>query len=88
MGAPLDLLPASYEDYVRRAEKRLPRYLFDYMAGGATSEVTLRANVADWEDIKLRQRVLRDASQLNTSTEIFGEKLDIPVILAPIGMGA
>lgn len=49
MGRSLDLLPASFEDYRRRAEARLPRFLFDYIDGGATAEVTLRRNVADWE---------------------------------------
>lgn len=87
MGESLNLLPASFDDYRRLAEARLPRFLFDYIDGGATAEVTLRRNVLDWEDIKLSQKVLRDASQLDCSVELFGEKLNMPVILAPIGMG-
>ncbi len=87
MGGSLNLLPASFEDYRRLAEARLPRLLFDYIDGGATAEVTLRRNVSDWEAVKLSQKVLCDASQLDCSVELFGEKLAMPLILAPIGMG-
>lgn len=83
----LNLLPASYSDFRRDAEKRLPRFLFDYIDGGAGAEVTLRRNTADWEDVKLTQKVLRDASKMDCSVELFGEKLALPVILAPVGMG-
>lgn len=87
MGRSLHLLPASFEDYRRLAEARLPRFLFDYIDGGATAEVTLRRNVSDWEDVRLNQKVLRDASQLDCGIELFGEKLAMPLVLAPIGMG-
>lgn len=87
MSGSLNLLPASFEDYRRLAEARLPRFLFDYIDGGATAEVTLRRNVSDWEAVKLSQKVLCDASQLDCGVELFGEKLNIPLILAPIGMG-
>lgn len=87
MGRSLNLLPASFDDYRRKAEARLPRFLFDYMDGGATSEVTLRRNVTDWESVKLNQKVLCDASQLNCGVTLFGEELSMPLVLAPIGMG-
>ena len=87
MGASLNLLPASYGDFRRRAEARLPRFLFDYYDGGAGAEVTLRRNTADWEALSLRQKVLIDASKMDCSTELFGEKLAMPLVLAPIGMG-
>ena len=86
MGA-LNLVPASFADYRRLAERRLPRTLFDYADGGAVEEVTLRENVADFEALRLRQRVLRDVSQIDSSIELFGEKLAMPLILAPVGMG-
>ncbi len=85
--ASLNLVPASFADYRRLAERRLPRALFDYADGGAVEEVTLRENVADFETLHLRQRVLRDVSKIDTSTELFGEKLAMPLILAPVGMG-
>jgi L-lactate dehydrogenase (cytochrome) len=78
--------PASVSDWRARARKRLPRMMFDYIDGGAYAEITLRRNVEAMEQAALRQRVLRDVSKLRLSTELFGEKLDMPVILAPIGM--
>jgi L-lactate dehydrogenase (cytochrome) len=83
----LNLLPASYADFRRVAEQRLPRFLFDYIDGGAGAEATLRRNTADWEAVQLTQKVLRDASKLDCSVELFGEKLAMPLVLAPIGMG-
>lgn len=87
MGHSLNLLPASYADFRRDAEKRLPRFLFDYYDGGAGAEVTLRRNTADWEAVQLTQKVLRDASAMDCSTTLFGEQLALPLVLAPIGMG-
>ena len=83
----LDLLPASYGDFRRKAERRLPRFLFDYIDGGAGAEVTLRRNTADWEAIQLTQKVLRDASTMDCSVDLFGERLAMPLVLAPVGMG-
>lgn len=87
MARSLDLLPASFGDYRRRAERRLPRFLFDYIDGGAGAEVTLHRNVAAWEAVTLRQKVLHDASALDCSTQLLGETLALPLILAPVGMG-
>lgn len=77
---------ASVSDYRALARKRLPRFLFEYIDGGSYAEVTLRRNVSDLEDIALRQRVLRDVSELDLSTELFGQRLRLPVILAPVGL--
>lgn len=87
MGASLDLLPASFGDFRRLAERRLPRFLFDYIDGGAGAEVTLAGNTAAWQQLRLRQRVLRDASALDCAVELFGETLAMPLVLAPVGMG-
>lgn len=87
MGQSLNLRPASFADFRRGAERRLPRFLFDYYDGGAGAEVTLRSNTADWEALRLGQKVLIDASKIDCSTELFGEKLAMPLVLAPIGMG-
>ncbi|WP_340315417.1 FMN-dependent L-lactate dehydrogenase LldD [Rhizorhabdus argentea] len=80
------MIAASAIDYRELARRRLPRFLFDYIDGGAYAEVTLRRNVADLEDVALRQRVLRDVSQLDLGTTLFGQKLALPVALAPIGL--
>lgn len=87
MGQSLNLLPASVADFRRDAEKRLPRFLFDYIDGGSGAEVTLRRNTADWEAVQLNQKVLVDASHMDTSVELFGQKLAMPLVLAPVGMG-
>lgn len=83
----LRLTPVSASDFRRIAEDRLPRFLFDYIDGGAYQEVTLRANVEDFQRLGLHQRVMRDVSKLDTSIELLGEKWSMPVALAPIGMG-
>jgi len=77
---------ASIADYRELARRRLPRFLFEYIDGGSYAEVTLRRNVVDLEDVALRQRVLRDVSGLDLSTELFGRKQSLPVVLAPIGL--
>ena len=80
------MIVASVPDFREAARRRLPRFLFEYMDGGSYAEVTLRRNVADLGDIALRQRVLRDVSNLDLSTELFGQQLALPVALAPIGL--
>jgi L-lactate dehydrogenase (cytochrome) len=79
------LVPASVSDYRELARRRLPRLMFDYVDGGAFDEATLRANRDDLSKLMLKQKVLRDVSALDTSTTLFGQQLDMPVILAPVG---
>jgi L-lactate dehydrogenase (cytochrome) len=74
-------------DYRELARRRLPRQLFDYIDGGAYDEATLRANVSDLERLLLRQVVMRDVSHRDPSVEVLGQKLAMPVILAPVGLG-
>lgn len=74
-------------DYREAARRRLPRFLFDYVDGGAFGEETMTANRADLADIKLRQRVLRDISALSLETTLFGESMAMPLLFAPIGLG-
>lgn len=73
-------------DYRAAAKAKLPPFLFHYIDGGAYAEHTLKRNTSDLADIALRQRVLRDMSSLSLETELFGEKLAIPVALAPVGL--
>ena len=77
---------ASTTDYRELARRRLPHFLFEYIDGGSYAEVTLRRNIADLEQVALRQRVLTDVSQIDLSTELFGRTLAMPVALAPIGL--
>ncbi len=79
------LAPASVSDYRELARRRLPRLMFDYVDGGAFDEATLRANRDDLGKLTLKQKVLRDVSSLDTSTTLFGQRLELPVVLAPVG---
>jgi len=84
---PLGVAPATVLDYRELARRRLPRQLFDYIDGGAYEEATLRANVADLEQVLLRQVVMRDVSARDPAVEVLGQRLALPVILAPVGLG-
>src|SRR5215213_2498913 len=84
---PLGVAPATINDYRELARRRLPRQLFDYVDGGAYEEVTMRANVSDLEDVLLRQVVMRDVSVREPAVEVLGQRLALPVVLAPVGLG-
>ncbi len=79
-------LAASCADYRRLARQRLPRFLFDYIDGGANDEQTLRANREDFQPLNLRQRVLRNVDNLDTRCELLGQAASMPLALAPLGM--
>src|SRR5436189_6439447 len=83
---PLGVAPATINDYRDRARRRLPRQLFDYVDGGAYDEATMRANVADLRDVLLRQIVMRDVSVRDPAVEVLGQRLALPVVLAPVGL--
>ncbi len=78
--------PATVADLRTLAARRVPRFLFDYVDGGSFSEVTLRRNLDALAAVTLRQRVLTDVSNIDLSTTLFGEKLAMPLMLAPVGM--
>lgn len=78
--------PAAVYDYRKLAKRRLPKFLFEYIDGGSYDEVTMHRNRADLERIALRQRVARDVSETDLSTELFGQKYAMPVALAPVGI--
>jgi L-lactate dehydrogenase (cytochrome) len=77
---------ASISDFRLLARKRLPHFLFEYIDGGSYAEATLARNEADLARLALRQRVLRDVSEIDLSAELFGQRLAMPVALAPIGL--
>jgi L-lactate dehydrogenase (cytochrome) len=77
---------ASVSDYRALAKARLPHFLFEYLDGGSYDEVTLRRNVEDLQSVALKQRVLRDVSAIDLSTELFGKRWSMPVGLGPIGL--
>jgi L-lactate dehydrogenase (cytochrome) len=77
---------ASISDYRALARARLPHFLFEYLDGGSYDEVTLRRNVEDLQSVALKQRVLRDVSSIDLSTELFGKRWAMPVGLGPVGL--
>ena len=76
----------SIEDFRRKARKTLPPFLFEYIDGGSYDEVTLDGNRRALLDTALKQRVLKDVSQIDFTTQLFGRIWDMPVALAPVGL--
>ncbi|HEU0167394.1 MAG TPA: alpha-hydroxy acid oxidase [Chloroflexota bacterium] len=74
------------EDLRRLAERRVPRMFYDYVASGSWTESTYRANITDFEPIKLRQRVLVNLENRSTATKMVGVDVAMPVALAPTGL--
>ncbi|NRB57474.1 MAG: alpha-hydroxy-acid oxidizing protein, partial [Salinicola sp.] len=72
-------------DYRRAAKRRIPRFLFDYLDGGAVTESTMRGNVEALQAIPLRQRVLQGGGTPQLETEVLGSRWQMPVALAPVG---
>jgi len=77
---------ASVHDYRQLARKRVPHFLFEYLDGGSYAEITKERNRADLESLALRQRVLRDVSDIDTTVTWFGHDYRMPVGLAPVGL--
>ena len=76
----------NYYGFREAAQKRLPRFIFEYIDGGSYDEHTLRRNVDDFKAVTLRQKVLRDVSNPQLGTRLFGRDMALPVALAPIGI--
>jgi L-lactate dehydrogenase (cytochrome) len=77
---------ASTNDFREAARRRLPPFLFHYIDGASYAEVTSANNVADLNQVALRQRVLRDVSEIDLSTNLFGHDYHLPVGLGPVGL--
>jgi L-lactate dehydrogenase (cytochrome) len=77
---------SSASDFREAARRRLPRFLFDYIDGAAYAERTARRNVDDLAAVGLRQRVLVDVSDIDMSTDLFGARQALPVMLGPVGL--
>ena len=76
--------PVNVLEFEPLARQRLPPPVWDYMAQGAADEITLRRNREAFDAIRLRPRVLIDVSTVNTGLELFGQKLQFPILLAPV----
>jgi 4-hydroxymandelate oxidase len=74
----------SLEDFEPPAREQLQHAVYEFIAGGAGDEITKRDNETAFDRIKLRPRVLRDVTRLDTGITLFGKDLPHPIILAPI----
>ncbi|MPY71346.1 MAG: alpha-hydroxy-acid oxidizing protein [Alphaproteobacteria bacterium] len=72
-------------DMIRMARRNMTQDAWDYVCGAAETETSLRRNRMALDSLAFRPRVCRDVSDIDTSTSLFGHKLRIPVILAPMG---
>jgi len=70
-------------DLERLAKEVLPQTAYDYFASGAWDEVTLRENRAAFERFRVHYRVLRDVSRRDLSTTLFGQRISMPILIAP-----
>jgi L-lactate dehydrogenase (cytochrome) len=80
------MIISSASDYREAARRKLPRFLFDYIDGGAYAEHTLRANSADLSHVSLRQRILKNVESLSLETTLFDQPQSMPIVLAPVGL--
>ena len=76
------------DDYRRAAKSYLPKTIFDFVDGGSEREITLRANRGDFENIFFNPRTLVDVGKVDLSTELLGEQISMPLIIAPTGLAA
>src|SRR3954465_8736692 len=73
------------EDLRLQHKRNVPKAFFDYVDHGSYSEDTFRANTADLQKLKFRQRILVDIARRDLTTTILGEKARMPLICAPVG---
>ena len=66
--------------------RRVPKMFYDYAESGSWSEQTFRENTSDFDQIRLRQRVAVDMTNRSLETEMIGQKVKMPVALAPVGL--
>src|SRR5664279_1744760 len=72
-------------EFVRKARANLNQNAWDYIVGAAETETTLRRNRMALDEIAFRPRVLRNVAKVDATVELFGRKLRLPVMLAPVG---
>jgi L-lactate dehydrogenase (cytochrome) len=79
-------LISSTDDLRKLAQRRIPRAIFDYAAGGAYEERTLLRNTADLDAMTFRQRVMVDVSKVSLATTLVGLPVSMPLAIAPTGL--
>lgn len=79
-------LPLAIEEVERKARENMTPQAYDYVAGGAGSESTMRANLRAFERWRLVPRMLRDVAERDLGVELLGQRLSAPILLAPVGV--
>jgi 4-hydroxymandelate oxidase len=77
--------PVNIFEYEALAKAHLPQAEYDFIAGGATDEITLQRTRAVFEAIMLRPRMLVDISQRDLSTTVLGQRIEFPIMVDPAG---
>jgi len=77
--------PINLFEFEALAKERLPKEEYDYIAGGATDEISVERNRRAFESWALRPRVLTNVSSLDLSTTVLGTKVSLPILIAPCG---
>jgi isopentenyl diphosphate isomerase/L-lactate dehydrogenase-like FMN-dependent dehydrogenase len=77
----------SVADFRTLAKRRIPRFAFDYLDGGAGDEIGLRRNIEAFDALKLMPRMLVNVEKIDLSTTFFGRSWKMPFATAPIGAG-
>jgi len=72
-------------EFIRKARANLNQNAWDYIVGAAETETTMRRNRMALDEIAFRPRVLRDVREVDGSVELFGRRMRLPVVLAPVG---
>src|SRR5215470_9157057 len=85
MSEPIEDRFQNLHEFVTQARINLDRNNWDYLIGGSETETTLARNRLALDAIGFRPRVLRDVSNIDCSSTLFGKKLRIPVLCAPVG---
>ena len=78
--------PLNLHELQALAESKLPRMAFDYFAGGANDERLLTSTRDAWNAIELRYRVMRNVSSRSHACEVLGQRLEWPVLVAPMAL--
>ena len=78
--------PLSIDEFEQYAETYLPKNAFDYYASGANDNQSLQENRSAFSRLRIMPRVMRDVSNIDMSTTILGEKIQLPICAAPTAM--
>lgn len=76
----------SIEDLRKRAQKRIPKFAFEYLDGGCNEDINLHRNTEELREVQLKPRYIRDFNGADMSTTLFGIKYDAPFGIAPVGL--